>query len=397
MATYGRGQMLGSGINPESFKLDYSGMANAAATQAQGVANLGASIGGAISEVGDYFKKQAEDEKKVQKSLSVAKAIGDLIPGLQPTIQGSLNILNDKELPLSQRTAEADAIADILNLGINEVRNRQDVGFKERELGIREAEALARNAPPMPEPFKLQDKLLSVAGGNVLVKEGSDGQTYDQTGQYPVYDLDAYLRGEPPEVYSNPGNTAVPLLNGEATDPLTGMNAQGIQDATELGQGSVIPSKLGTPDLDLARSIAALEDELGIKPNVVKGLKSRLITEPNKADTQKAGRVVTIEELNSLTQQGIRFNAIPNQDGTFIVTEVTPAALSPDVIERNTKAYNDARALYEAGDRAGSLSLLRALRARDMFGDITDETLDSYFGKSSANVPSKKPLGEIIK
>ena len=141
--------MLGSGINPESFKLDYSGFADAAATQARGVANLGASIGGAISEVGDYFKKQAENEKKVQKSLSVAKAIGDLIPGLKPTIQGSLNILNDKELPLSQRTAEADAIADILNLGINEVRNRQDVGFKERELNIQEAEARARNAPPM--------------------------------------------------------------------------------------------------------------------------------------------------------------------------------------------------------------------------------------------------------
>jgi hypothetical protein len=67
MATYGKGQMLGSGINPESFKLDYSGMANAAATQAQGVADLGASIGGAISEVGDYFKKQKEDEKKVSK------------------------------------------------------------------------------------------------------------------------------------------------------------------------------------------------------------------------------------------------------------------------------------------------------------------------------------------
>jgi len=139
--------MLGSGINPESFKLDYSGMANAAATQAQGVANLGASIGGAISEVGDYFKKQAEDEKRVQKSLSVAKAIGDLIPELQPTIQGSLNILNDKEIPLSQRTAEADAIADILNLGINEVRNRQDIGLKERELGIREAQFMADNAP----------------------------------------------------------------------------------------------------------------------------------------------------------------------------------------------------------------------------------------------------------
>ena len=169
MATYGRGQMLGSGINPESFKLDYSGMARAAETQAQGMANLGASIGGAISEVGDYFKKQAEDEKKVQKSLSVAKAIGDLIPGLKPTIQGSLNILNDKELPLSQRTAEADAIADILNLGINEVRNRQDqeyqraslmqdAAYKNEQLRIAQQNANSRaqtaiaaggNAPPL--------------------------------------------------------------------------------------------------------------------------------------------------------------------------------------------------------------------------------------------------------
>jgi hypothetical protein len=53
MATYGRGQMLGSGINPESFKLDYSGLANAAETQAQGVANLGASIGNAIKDFGE--------------------------------------------------------------------------------------------------------------------------------------------------------------------------------------------------------------------------------------------------------------------------------------------------------------------------------------------------------
>ena len=187
--------MLGSGINPESFKLDYSGMANAAATQAQGVANLGASIGGAISEVGDYFKKQAEDEKKVQKSLSVAKAIGDLIPGLQPTIQGSLNILNDKELPLSQRTAEADAIADILNLGINEVRNRQDVGFKERELGIREAEALARNAPSMPTVNRKRVEKTGVFNGKTLKYDiyvdpnnPSDALYEDGT---PVYGVDS--------------------------------------------------------------------------------------------------------------------------------------------------------------------------------------------------------------
>ena len=48
--------MLGSGINPESFKLDYSGMANAAATQAQGMANLGANIGDTIAKVGETNK-----------------------------------------------------------------------------------------------------------------------------------------------------------------------------------------------------------------------------------------------------------------------------------------------------------------------------------------------------
>jgi hypothetical protein len=60
-----------------------------------------------------------------------------------------------------------------------------------------------------------------------------------------------------------------------------------------------------------------------------------------------------------------------------------------DPIERNTRANERARLLYESGDRIGALNTLRALRAEDIYGDITDETLDSYFGKSSATVPSQ--------
>jgi len=70
-----------------------------------------------------------------------------------------------------------------------------------------------------------------------------------------------------------------------------------------------------------------------------------------------------------------------------------------DPIERNTQANERARLLYEAGDRIGALNTLRALRAEDIYGDITDETLDSYFGKSSETVPkedTRKPIGEII-
>jgi len=241
--------MLGSGINPESFKLDYSGMANAAATQAQGVANLGASIGGAISEVGDYFKKQAEDEKKVQKSLSVAKAIGDLIPGLQPTIQGSLNILNDKELPLSQRTAEADAIADILNLGINEVRNRQDVGFKERELGIREAEALARNAPSMPTVNRKRVEKTGVFNGKTLKYDiyvdpnnPSDALYEDGT---PVYGVDS-----PASAAIDTGlNLSMPTAEGTAMPG----------DGTFPDYGGISEAMVLPPRIDPAAIAAAAE------------------------------------------------------------------------------------------------------------------------------------------
>ena len=58
MAAYGKGQMLGSGINPESFKQDYSGFSRAAEMQAQGLSNLGGSIAGAIKDFGETKKEE---------------------------------------------------------------------------------------------------------------------------------------------------------------------------------------------------------------------------------------------------------------------------------------------------------------------------------------------------
>jgi|LakMenEpi03Aug12_release.lakeMendotaPanAssembly.Ray.scaffolds.fasta_scaffold268561_3 hypothetical protein len=84
-----------------------------------------------------------------------------------------------------------------------------------------------------------------------------------------------------------------------------------------------------------------------------------------------------------------------NPEAYAAMQKLPEPALDP--IERNTRANERARLLYESGDRIGALNTLRALKAEDIYGDITDETLDSYFGKSSATVPSKIPLGEIIK
>ena len=135
--------MLGSSIDPRLMLADYSGYVDAAKTKAQSTAAIGGAIQQLGSQFADYKKQQAEDERLVQKSKSVAKAIGDLIPDLQPTIQESMMILDDKEVPLSRRKAEAEAISNILELGINEVRNRQEVGMRQKELGMREAANIA--------------------------------------------------------------------------------------------------------------------------------------------------------------------------------------------------------------------------------------------------------------
>jgi hypothetical protein len=335
--------MLGSGINPESFKLDFSGFADAAATQAQGVANLGASIGGAISEVGDYFKKQKEDEKKVQKSLSVAKAIGDLIPGLQPTIKGSLDILNDKEIPLSQRTAEADAIADILNLGINEVRNRQDFGLRERALNIQEAEALARNAPkPVVYDFEPVEIPAEYGGKSGVLRADKDlGSGIIRTADGKLYrnEEDAKLQRNP-IVQGNIDaglNTGIPASASEAErKSILINNALEIPDTNNTAEANPIllndfpdgmpvatetPAPVGAPTMTGTPVIDALPP--GFTPAEAK---------------ESEGTEMTLAEVEELTAKGVKVNAVPLGGGKFRVTESTFG--NKPLVEVNTGQTN---------------------------------------------------------
>jgi hypothetical protein len=131
MAAYGRGQTLGSGINPESFKQDYSGFTNAAAIQAQGMANLGAQIGQAT---GDYFKQQNEKKKAVKQASTQIDAALKLFPDLAPTFGEAQNRLRDDDIPLSERAAEAETIAGMINMGVSEMRNRSEMALEREKM-----------------------------------------------------------------------------------------------------------------------------------------------------------------------------------------------------------------------------------------------------------------------
>jgi len=153
MATYGRGQMLGSGINPESFKQDYSGFANAAAIQAKGVADLGASIGGVIKDFGEAKQEQKKVDaynKASAKAIEAAITLGKSyeIAGAEETLRPFIKLYNDPNLS----PIEKAALLDEGKAMIPNVFGRFD---QKQALNIQKAQLLAKNAPS-PRSVNLQ-------------------------------------------------------------------------------------------------------------------------------------------------------------------------------------------------------------------------------------------------
>ncbi len=172
--------MLGSGINPESFKLDYSGMANAAATQAQGISDLGASIGGAIRE----FGKASEERKKIdaetkasragiESAIKLGDALGFDVKGMLSPVLERMDDPNTTPMEAAALGREASTqIANVLNLGFKaqdqeseRARLMQDTAYKNEQLRIAQQNANSRaqaamaagNAPPPTMDVPLGD------------------------------------------------------------------------------------------------------------------------------------------------------------------------------------------------------------------------------------------------
>jgi hypothetical protein len=144
--------MLGSGINPESFKQDYSGFANAAATQAQGMANLGASIGDTITKAGDQYKErkkeQADQNKQIKQAENIGKLIVQSMPEYADMINPSLLAISDQNIPLADRVIEA--------LNITEgFKTRLDLeGLKrEREMDALRIQKMRMSMQPSSDTF----------------------------------------------------------------------------------------------------------------------------------------------------------------------------------------------------------------------------------------------------
>jgi hypothetical protein len=372
--------MLGSGINPESFKQDYSGFTRAAEMQAQGIASLGQNISGAIEDYGKMKKQQQEDERAVQKSKNVAKAIGDLIPDLKPTIQNSLTILDNKELPLSQRKAEAEAISDILNLGIGEIRNRQDIGFKERALKIQEDEVAARNAPQPPSfDFKEVSVPHSVNGvkGTIRMLEDansgrvrtSDGKEYSniedaKAGRNPIGQgdngIDAAL------------NLPIPALTGNLNrDAIAINNAQQLPSTSELDNTPAIILTGGMPDGQ--DNLANVTPVVTGTPTVTKeptidGPPGFVPDEVPAVEPETTARIITGEEASALNLSPENTYEVKMKNGKAVGYTVIDKSAAP--MNEADKVKLDESSLRSAAEAVYAIDTINELTSSKGFSDV---------------------------
>lgn len=150
MAIYG-GQVQTTPYQAPDYGQSVAAARELAMTGAQGIAGM-------VGQVGDYFKQQGEKKKLIKKSDVQIDAALKLFPDLAPALQGYRDQLKDENLPLDERTAIADSISNVINMGIGEMRNAQSNLFKKQQL---EAEADYRNRMATAAETKAEASLFS--------------------------------------------------------------------------------------------------------------------------------------------------------------------------------------------------------------------------------------------
>ena len=385
MAAYGKGQMLGSGINPESFKQDYSGFARAAEIQAQGLANLGQSIGGAIQNFGEAKKEQKKVDaynKASAKSIEAAITLGKSyeIKGVEETLAPFLKSYNDPNLS----PIEKAALLDEGKAMIPNVFGRFD---KDQAMAIENARntaaqnaatAKANNRPLTLAEIamgqgKQQVMLDPVTGiAKPIVIQGFEDQSSQPStlGNLPQ-PLQPYSKtfeeagakyGVAPQILA-----AIAMHetgNGTSSAFRNKNNAMGVSDksgpiamasveesidkmASLLGEGinkGTGPYANAKTIDDIARVYAppgAGNDPRNLNQFWTQGVSSNLqkLTQANQAQEPQervgfipnevqapTGTVITIDEYNAAVKSGQNIEGIPLPDGKFYATKQRPFA-----------------------------------------------------------------------
>jgi len=222
--------MLGAGIDPRMFVQDYSGFTRAAEIQAQGMQNLGATIGQGIKDFGEarQERKKIDAEIKaasagIESAIKMGKDLGIDIGGYLSPIQAKINDPNTsptEALALGRTAAQGISNAFTLGIGAQErsiasQRARDENSFKLANLEVAqqradiygqkaqaEASELTRDTIKAFDPDTGQNK-----EWNVWKNKQGDLLTPDKKSR--IVDPDKYIFGEPGGVQELPPTSQV--------------------------------------------------------------------------------------------------------------------------------------------------------------------------------------------
>ena len=172
-------------------------------------------ISGLAGQAKDYFKQQGEKKKLVKQSGLQIDAALQLFPDLAPSLQSAKERMRDENIPLADRAAEAEVVANLINMGIGEMRDRANRSFEQEkfaadqayrqaglgmqaaELGIRQ-QASQQAAESAAAKRSLKKIVVSTPLGEAEldVSVDSQGNPYDIQSGKRIGDLKNYATGE---------------------------------------------------------------------------------------------------------------------------------------------------------------------------------------------------------
>jgi hypothetical protein len=317
--------LIAGQINPANYpQPNYSGVIQSAQMQAQGLSNIGKSIGGALTNFGEAKKEQKKVDaynkasaKSIEAAITLGKSYG--ITAAEETLAPFLQSYNDPNLS----PIEKAALLDEGKAMIPNVFGRFD---KDQAMAIQNAQ----NAPPPAAPFGFTGtELKKTDKGGLYVLKGNDGLDYDPKTKLPIFDLTAFGEGLPPEVFSAGStsnanyidgalNIPFPIADGSSGSlpPVGDVNpllpALTPQDAAAIDAilaGGQLAPPVGEPPASIARP----QPEPQYTPRYI------------AADEVKAeqGTIMTKQEVDALVAQGASVTSTPMGNDRFLVSKAT--------------------------------------------------------------------------
>lgn len=123
--------LIGSTIDPRLFVQDYQGYADAAVMQSGAMAGAFANVKGAVN---DITKQQKEDKLRLKSGAALIDAAAKMFPSQAGALDGIAQQLKDENIPLSERSAIASQVGELINMSVGEGRYQQEIGLKQQQL-----------------------------------------------------------------------------------------------------------------------------------------------------------------------------------------------------------------------------------------------------------------------